>query len=70
MVQVSFVPEVTEAQIRELLHRTKATIVDGPSTLGIYHIYFDGLEQDDPIIDERVQILSAETGIISHAARE
>lgn len=38
IVSVTFAPEVTEQQIRQLLLETHVFIVDGPSALGIYRL--------------------------------
>ena len=38
IVSVTFAPNVTEQQIRRLLLETNASIVDGPSALGIYRL--------------------------------
>ena len=40
MVQVTFVPEASEASIRSLLNGAGANIVSGPSALGIYELGF------------------------------
>jgi hypothetical protein len=38
VVSVTFVPSVTEQQIRDLLLETKATIIGGPTALGVYQL--------------------------------
>lgn len=37
-IQITFQPTATEAQIREVLNRVHARIIDGPSALGVYQI--------------------------------
>jgi len=38
MLQVTFAPQATEAQIRSLLASVEARIVDGPGALGVYTV--------------------------------
>ena len=40
VVKIGFIPQVTEIQLRESLHEADATIVAGPSSLGLYEIQF------------------------------
>ena len=54
-VQIVFAPTTTEAQIRELLISVEGVIVDGPSSLGIYHIDL----ADDFDTAETVQLLKS-----------
>ena len=55
-LQVQFIEDATEQQIRELLLQTGGSIVKGPSAIGIYRIQFDdtqtSLEQltNNPIV--------------------
>lgn len=58
LIQVSFKPETTEAEIRQLLLEYQLSIVEGPSALGLYklsvmddaRVTVDQLQQQ-PIID-------------------
>ena len=62
-LQVVFTPDATEAEIRTLLFEAGATIVDGPSALGVYR-----LDAEDP--DAALEALQARADLVSHAARE
>lgn len=44
MVKIGFNPQVTELQLRKSLHEAEATIVAGPSSLGLYDIQFKSAE--------------------------
>lgn len=63
LIQVQFQPNATEAQIRELLQQTGATIVDGPGAVGVYRLRLDQPET-------ALAPLRARTDIVKHVAAE
>ncbi len=62
-LQVVFTPDATEAEIRTLLFEAGATIVDGPSALGVYR-----LDAEDPAA--ALDALEARSDLVAHVARE
>lgn len=71
VLQVKFAPDATEAQIRKLLQKTGATIVDGPGALGVYRLRLDGVTAtQDQTIQRVVGELTAHRDIVIYAARE
>ncbi|MEM8728928.1 MAG: hypothetical protein AAGF79_03335 [Pseudomonadota bacterium] len=48
---VAFVPDSTEAQIRDLLVQTGGQIVEGPSALGLWQVQFDNQAARDAALD-------------------
>lgn len=47
LAQIAFRPTAAEAEIRALLIETRATLINGPSALGLYRISFDSVESRD-----------------------
>jgi hypothetical protein len=73
-IQIRFTPEAQEADIRALLLDADAQIVDGPSTIGLYHLDLEGLEVSRPEhrseIERVVAVLRARSDLVEHAAAE
>ena len=57
-ISVTFSPEATEAEIRQLLVDLHLHIVGGPSALGVYYIYVEG------DVDKVTQVLRAQSKLI------
>ncbi|GJL57014.1 MAG: hypothetical protein NPIRA02_41460 [Nitrospirales bacterium] len=70
VLQVSFTPTATESQIREVLTDIHATFIDGPSSLGIYHIRLDPHTGDEPSLQQMIEQLRQHTTIIQHVAQD
>ncbi|GJL51909.1 MAG: hypothetical protein NPIRA01_31360 [Nitrospirales bacterium] len=69
VLQVSFVPTATEAQIREVITGVHATFIDGPSSLGLYRIRLDPLTANESSIPKTIEQLRQHTTIIQHVAK-
>lgn len=68
VLQVRFVPTVTEARIRSALQEVGGVIVDGPSAGALYRVRLEGLE---PAEQERVQQALkrlSSSGVAEHVA--
>ena len=71
VLQVRFAPHATEAQIRQLLQKTRASLIDGPGALGIYRVRLDGIAAaQDPAIQRVVDELTVHRDVVAYAARE
>ena len=68
VLQVSFVPTATEVQIRESLSVVHGTIVDGPSQLGLYRIRLNHLTLNNSDLEEAIERLRQQEGVIRHVA--
>ena len=64
LLQVTFVPDATEMQIRTLLARVDARIVEGPGALGVYTVSVPP-EQADAALRE----LESARAVVASAAR-
>ncbi|MBJ3775470.1 hypothetical protein [Acuticoccus mangrovi] len=53
-LRVAFVPEASEAAIRTLLRESGATIVDGPTAVGLYTLAFEDEEARKAALDRLV----------------
>ena len=71
VLQVSFTPTTTEAQIREIITAIHGRFIDGPSSLGIYRIRLDDTETSHAsTIEHAIQHLRQKTEIILHVTQE
>ncbi len=71
VLQVSFIPTTTEAQIREVITAVHGRFIDGPSSLGIYRIRLDDTENSSKAtVDRTIQHLRQKTEIILHITQE
>lgn len=68
VLQVSFAPTATEADIREMLLDVNGTFVGGPGQLGIYRIQLPFSEE--PHIAQIIDSLQQQTNFVTHVARE
>jgi hypothetical protein len=64
---VAFAPDAREVEMRALLERERARIVDGPSSLGLYTLALGELNQ--PAVDAVIARLRARADIILRAER-
>ena len=70
VLQVSFVPNATELQVRKVLQSVEGTIIDGPGALGIYRIRLNlDIENEERIKDTIIR-LKSHAEVVSHVARE
>ena len=60
-IMITFVPNATESQIREVLIESQAVIIDGPSSAGIYHVRSSAQDKNTTI-----QKLKSYNKVISH----
>ncbi len=71
VLQVSFTPTATEAQIREVITAVHGRFIDGPSSLGIYRIRLDDSKtSNEATIERAIQHLRQKTEIILHVTKE
>ncbi len=70
VLQVTFEPTTTEAQIRELMTDIQATFIDGPSSLGLYRIRLDSIASSQSSVHDTIKQLRQHTDIIHHVARD
>lgn len=64
-VQITFVPQASEQNIRALLQQVGAEIVAGPGKLGVYHLSFESSAD----IEQVLARLRANDRVVSHASR-
>ena len=71
VLQVKFAPSATEAQIRQLLQKTQATLVSGPGALGVYRLRLEGITAtQNQAIQYITSELTAQSDIVTYVARE
>ena len=68
VLQISFTPTATEAEIRESIHAIKGTFIDGPSALGIYRIRLHPPMTSKQNLERIIGQLRQQTSIIRHVA--
>lgn len=66
VLQVTFAPEATEQQIRDVLQQAGASIADGPTALGVYSLR---LVDDQGSVDEALATLRASSDVVTFAER-
>ncbi|HHO68050.1 MAG TPA: hypothetical protein ENK12_03365 [Gammaproteobacteria bacterium] len=69
VLQLRFQPQATEAQIRDVLQRVDATLIDGPGALGVYRVRL-AAATDAADLARRIAWLEQQTAVVSHVARE
>ncbi len=70
VLQVTFAPTATEAQIRESVTAVAGTFVDGPGELGVYPLSLR-LPSDDSTSDtQAIEYLRTRKDIVTHVAQE
>jgi hypothetical protein len=67
VMQVTFAPDATEEQIRELLQSAGAAIADGPTALGIYQLRL--VDAESTSLDEALTTLRANGDVVTFAER-
>ena len=70
VLQITFEPSVTEAQIRQTMDQIHATFIDGPSSLGIYRVRIEGAEAEPSSTDKAIHHLRQQTTVIRHVAHD
>lgn len=70
VLQVSFAPTATEAEIRESVGAVNGTFIGGPGQLGVYHIRLTLPTTDQKGIEKALEYLRQQQTIISHVAKE
>lgn len=66
VLQVTFAPEATEQQIRDVLQQAGASIADGPTALGVYNLR---LVDADTSVEEALATLRASGDVVTFAER-
>ena len=66
VLQVTFAPEATEQQIRDVLQQAGASIADGPTALGVYNLR---LVDADRSVEEALATLRASGDVVTFAER-
>ena len=69
-LQVRFAPTASETAIRELLQQVDGTIVDGPGSIGVYHVKIEGADADPAVATKALEALRARTDIVLQAETE
>ena len=70
VLQIDFAPDASAEAITESLRGASATIIDGPSAVGIYRIRLDVDPDDEARIDEILAMLEARADVVEHVSRE
>lgn len=70
ILQVTFVPTATEAQIRRVMLSVGGTFMGGPGALGVYRIRLNPSLQESYDVQRMLDILRQQDRIISHVAQE
>jgi len=67
-IQVTFAPDATEQDIREVLQSAGASIAEGPTALGVYGLRLES--DDDAAIEEALATLRASGDVVTFAERK
>jgi anti-sigma factor RsiW len=71
VLQVRFVPDATEAQIRAALREVDGVLIDGPGALGVYRVRLEGLDATQTAqIERAVERMRKRPRVIAHVAAE
>ena len=70
VLQVTFAPDATEAQISDLLRAVRGNLVGGPSALGIYRVEIGTDPNDAVAVGQIVERLRAEPDIVLSVERQ
>ena len=70
VLQITFSPAATEAQIRDTLQSVGGMFVGGPGALGVYRIRIDAQTTDRDAIQKALANLRQKSRIVTHAAQE
>jgi anti-sigma-K factor RskA len=66
VLQVTFAPEATEQEIRDVLQQAGASIADGPTALGVYNLR---LVEEGASVEEALATLRASGDVVTFAER-
>jgi anti-sigma-K factor RskA len=67
VLQVTFAPEATERQIRDVLQSAGTSIADGPNALGVYRLRL--VDAGSTSVDEALATLRASGNVVTFAER-
>ena len=70
VLQVSFEPTATEADMRRSIETINGTFVGGPGQLGVYRIQLQIEPTNERAIHQAVEYLRQQANIVTHVARE
>jgi hypothetical protein len=70
LLNVIFEPNTTEQTIRQSLVDSGATIVSGPSALGVYVVELSGRKDNDPDVETQILKLRNKTGVVRFVERQ
>lgn len=70
ILQISFEPMATEADIRQMVNAINGTFIGGPGELSIYRIRLPLAAQDKTSIEEAVAFLRNQKKVVNHVALE
>ncbi len=70
VLQITFLPTVTEGKMRETLLAIEGTVIDGPGQLGIYRIRLNLSPSNQKEIKGAIAYLKQHTTVIGHVAQE
>ncbi len=70
VLQVTFVPSTTEANLRESIQAINGTIIGGPGTLGVYRIRLELTPEAHEEIGQAIRSLRSREGVVTHVIRE
>lgn len=68
VLQVTFAPDATEQEIRDVLQSAGASIADGPNALGVYRLRL--VDPDATTVDEALATLNASSDVVTFAERD
>lgn len=67
MLQVTFAPDATEMEMRDVLQAAGASIADGPNTLGVYRLRL--VDAGSTTVEEALATLRANADVVTFAER-
>ena len=70
VLQITFAPTATEAQIRESVTAVAGTFVDGPGELGVYRLRLSLPSDDLTSVTQAIEYLRTRKDIVTHVAQE
>lgn len=70
VLQLTFVPETTEVEMRKMLNEISGTLVGGPGLMGVYRVRLNVDTEEEKKINEIIAVLQARTHIVTHVVRE
>ena len=70
VLQVSFAPTATEADIRRSVGTINGTFIGGPGQLGVYRIRLNLQPTNQQAIHQAVEYLRQQENVVNHVARE